>query len=95
MPAGRVGYPTLPRAKLPRRTIYQTRHSFASNALAAGESPSWVAAMLGHKPVKIVFEYYARYIPNRTRQDGSALFQHLTQGHTDRQPQERVAKDGG
>jgi integrase len=43
----RVWYPTLVKAKLSRRTMYQTRHTFASNALAAGEPPSWVATMLG------------------------------------------------
>lgn len=32
-------YATLAGAKLRRRTFYQTRHTFASNALAAGENP--------------------------------------------------------
>ena len=53
--------------------MYQTRHTFASNALAAGEAPSWVAAMLGHASPEMLFTVYARYIPNRTRWDGSAL----------------------
>jgi integrase len=44
----RFWYPTLTKAGLSRRTMYQTRHTFASNALAAGEAPSWVSAMLGH-----------------------------------------------
>ena len=71
--------PTLTAAGLRRRTMYQTRHSFASNALAAGESPTWVAAMLGHKTPEMVFKVYARFIPNRTRRDGSALLLHLNQ----------------
>jgi integrase len=41
--------------------------------LAAGEAPSWVAAMLGHPTPEMLFQVYARYIPNRTRRDGSAL----------------------
>ena len=53
--------------------MYQTRHTFASNALAAGESPSWMAAMLGHASPEMLFSVYARYIPNRTRRGGSAL----------------------
>lgn len=69
----RVWYPTLAKAGLSRRTMYQTRHTFASNALAAGEAPSWVAAMLGHASPEMLFRVYARYIPNRTRRDGSAL----------------------
>ena len=52
---------------------YQTRHTFASNALAAGEAPSWVAQMLGHTTPEMLFTVYARYIPNRTRRDGSAF----------------------
>jgi len=68
-----VWYPTLAKAKLRRRVMYQTRHSFASNALAAGENPAWVAAMLGHKNAEVLFQVYARYIPNRTRRDGSAF----------------------
>src|SRR5438093_1253657 len=60
-------------AGLRRRTMYQTRHSFASNALEAGEPPSWVAAMLGHATPEMLFQVYARFIPNRTRRDGAAL----------------------
>jgi integrase len=74
-----VWYPTLKAAKLRRRTMYQTRHTFASNALAAGESPSWVAAMLGHTTPEMLFTVYARYIPNRTRRDGSAFAQRMTE----------------
>lgn len=29
--------------------------------------------MLGHKTSEMLFEVYARYIPNRTRRDGSAF----------------------
>jgi integrase len=57
--------------------MYQTQHTFASNALAAEESPSWVSAMLGHASPEIRFSVYARYIPNRTRRDGSALLQRM------------------
>jgi integrase len=73
----RVWYPTLTKAALSRRTMYQTRHTFASNALAAGEAPSWVAAMLGHASPEMLFSVYARYIPNRTRRDGSALMHRM------------------
>jgi integrase len=75
----RYWYPTLTTAALSRRTMYQTRHTFASNALAAGEAPSWVAAMLGHRSPEMLFSVYARYIPNRTRRDGSALLSRMTE----------------
>lgn len=74
-----IWYKAIDKSKLRRRTVYQTRHSFASNALAAGESPSWVAAQLGHATAQMLFRVYARYIPNRTRHDGSALLARLVE----------------
>ena len=44
----RVWYPTLAKASLRRRDLYNTRHTFATYALASGEDPGWVAKMLGH-----------------------------------------------
>lgn len=79
----RVWYPTLAKGGLRRRTAYQTRHSFASNALAAGEAPSWVAAQLGHGTPEMLFSVYTRFIPNRTRHDGSALLARMTGGGYD------------
>lgn len=75
-----IWYATLTAAKLPHRTFYQTRHTFASNALAAGEAPSWVSQQLGHSSPEMLFQVYARWIPNRTRRDGSALLLRMTQG---------------
>jgi integrase len=58
---------------IPYRRMYETRHTFASWALAAGESPEWVARTLGHVNSAMVYKTYGRYIPNLTRQDGSAF----------------------
>jgi integrase len=58
---------------LPRRRMYETRHTFASWSIAAGEAPEWVASTLGHVDISMVFGTYGRYIPNLTRQDGSAF----------------------
>ena len=69
----KIWYPTLDGGKLRRRTFYQTRHTFASNALAAHENPKWVADMLGHKSTEVLFDVYEKFIPRRTRLDGSAL----------------------
>ena len=87
----RYWYPTLTTAGLSRRTMYQTRHTFASNALAAGEAPSWVAAMLGHASPEMLFTVYARYIPNRTRRDGSALMHRMEGTETGTKPAGEVA----
>jgi len=61
------------KSQIPRRRMYETRHTFASWALAAGELPEWVARTLGHVDTSMVFRTYGRYIPNLTRRDGSAF----------------------
>jgi integrase len=52
------------------RRMYETRHTFASWAVRAGESPDWVARALGHVDTSMVYRVYGRYIPNLTRKDG-------------------------
>ena len=69
----RIWYPTLQLLGLKRRRPYQTRHTTATLWLAAGESPEWIAHQLGHSTTKMLFEVYSRFIPNVTRQDGSAF----------------------
>jgi integrase len=41
--------------------------------IAAGENISWVSRMLGHADVQITLRRYTRYVPNLTREDGSAF----------------------
>lgn len=48
--------------KIPKRTLYNTRHTFASLMLTNNESIMWVSQMLGHKTANITFERYARFI---------------------------------
>lgn len=69
----RVWYPLLRYLELDRRNPYQSRHTAATLWLAAGESPEWIAAQMGHSNTKMLFTVYSRYVPNLTRQDGSAL----------------------
>lgn len=75
----RVWYPLLGYLDLPKRRPYQTRHSAATLWLAAGESPEWIASQLGHTSTEMLFRVYSRYVPNLTRQDGSA-FDRLLEG---------------
>ena len=58
---------------LVHRRMYETRHTFASWALGAGELPEWVAQTLGHVNTSMIYKTYGRYIRNLTRQDGSAF----------------------
>jgi integrase len=71
----RVWHPTLQRAGLRPRDLYQCRHTFASLMLQAGEEPAWVARMMGHTTTKMLYERYHRFIQNRTRRDGDLYLQ--------------------
>ena len=69
----RVWHPLLRHLSLEARRPYQTRHTAATLWLAAGENPEWIARQLGHTSVEMLFKTYSRYIPNLTRNDGSAV----------------------
>lgn len=69
----RVWYPALKRAGLRERKPYQCRHTFATLALMAGEHIGWVAKQMGHGSTAMIIKHYYRFIPNLTRQDGSAF----------------------
>lgn len=76
----RVWYPLLRYLGLERRRPYQTRHTAATLWLAAGENPEWIARQLGHSSTEMLFRVYSRYVPNLTRQDGSAFDRMLAAG---------------
>lgn len=69
----RVWAPLLRYLGLRPRRPYQTRHTAATLWLAAGESPEWIARQMGHTSTEMLFRVYSRYVPNLTRQDGSAF----------------------
>ncbi len=71
----RIWYPTLKLAELRSRTMYQSRHTFATLMLSAGENPNWIARMMGHTSVEMLFKKYNSYIPNLTHQDGAVFMQ--------------------
>jgi integrase len=69
----RVWAPLLRHLGLAHRKAYQMRHTAATLWLAAGESPEWIARQLGHTTTEMLFRVYSRFVPNLTRQDGSAF----------------------
>ncbi|WP_026181396.1 Arm DNA-binding domain-containing protein [Thioalkalivibrio sp. ALE14] len=69
----RIWSPLLRYLDIPYRRPYTMRHTAATLWLAAGESPEWIARQLGHTSTEMLFKTYSRYIPNATRQDGSAF----------------------
>ena len=85
-----VWYPTLIKAGLRRRTMYQSRHSFASLMLSAGEDPQWVSRQLGHADLSMVISHYAKYIRNRDRVDGGKF----VQGFDEATPERKMIEIG-
>jgi integrase len=69
----RIWYPLLRHLDLKARRPYQMRHTAATLWLASGEAPEWIARQLGHTSTEMLFRVYSRYVPNLTRQDGSAM----------------------
>lgn len=71
--AKRILYPLLRYLGLKRRRPYQSRHTAATLMLAAGENPEFIARQLGHSTAEMLFRVYSRFVPNLTRNDGSAF----------------------
>lgn len=75
----RVWYPLLRHLAIEKRRPYQCRHTAATLWLAAGENPEWIARQMGHTTTEMLFRVYSRFVPNLTRQDGSAFERLLMQ----------------
>jgi integrase len=69
----RVWQPLLKLLGLEYRRPYETRHTAATLWLASGEAPEYIARQMGHTTTEMLFRVYSRYVPNLTRQDGSAF----------------------
>ena len=69
--------PALKKTGLKPRSLYQTRHTFATLMLDAGELPGWVQKMMGHESLKMILERYYSYIKNYQRDDGSAFMDNV------------------
>lgn len=52
---------SLKRLGIRYRVPYQTRHTFATLALMAGNNPGWIATQMGNSP-EIMFKTYAKWI---------------------------------
>ena len=74
----RIWKPMLVDLDIAYRRPYNTRHTCATLWLASGESPEWAARQLGHANTQMLFSVYSRYVPNLTRNDGSAFERLLT-----------------
>ena len=61
----------LKRAEVRYRNPYQTRHTYASMMLSAGEHPMWVAQQMGHADWGMIRRIYGKWIPSADTQAGS------------------------
>jgi len=60
----------LKKAGVRYRNPYQTRHTYASMLLSAGENPWWVAEQMGHETTEMIMRHYGRWIPDRSKKSG-------------------------
>lgn len=58
------------------RRPYQTRHTYASMMLSAGEHPMWVAGQMGHSDWTMIARVYGRWMPAADLSAGSKAEQH-------------------
>jgi len=74
-----VWKPALKEAGLEKRRLYETRHTFATLMLDAGELPGWVQKMMGHETLQMIHDRYYSYIKNYQRDDGKAFMENVYQ----------------
>lgn len=63
--------PALRKAGIRYRNPYQTRHTYASMMLTAGEYPVWIAGQMGHADTAMIFRNYGRWIEDASSNSGS------------------------
>jgi integrase len=74
--------PAIKAAGIPYRNPYQTRHTYASTLLSAGENPMWVAQQMGHADWGMIRRRYGRWIPEVDKTAGSLVVKQWSQlGH--------------
>lgn len=71
--------PALRKANVEYRNPYQTRHTYASTLLSAGENPLWVAQQMGHKDWGMIRKTYGRWIPDVDTTAGGKVMEFWTQ----------------
>lgn len=61
-------YKLLRKLNIPKRTLYQTRHTFASIMISKGEDPVWVGCkMMGHENIAMTLSVYTKYVESKER----------------------------
>jgi integrase len=69
--------PALKKANIQYRPLLQTRHTFATMMIDAGEDIGWVQRMLGHSSLQMIYTKYYSWMKNETRADGTAFMRNF------------------
>ncbi|WP_213761742.1 tyrosine-type recombinase/integrase [Caballeronia sp. dw_19] len=69
------------KAKVAYRKPYQTRHTYASMMLSAGEPPMWVAKQMGHSSWVVTAKIYARWMPSADVEAGDKAVEKFSTNH--------------
>lgn len=75
----RAWLPAITAAGVTYRNPYQTRHTYASMLLSAGENPMWVAQQMRHEDWGMIRKRYGRWIPEVDKTAGSKVIQQWSQ----------------
>lgn len=59
-----IWLPAMKKSGVRYRRPYQTRHTYASMMLSAGEHPMWVAGQMGHRDWTMIARVYGRWMPS-------------------------------
>ena len=73
------------------RNPYQTRHTYASMLLSAGENPAWIAKQMGHTNMNMVLQKYGRYLPDHDPLAGQKIIARMSQIGHKRTPETKKA----
>lgn len=76
-----VWRPALQNAGLKIREMKQTRHSFATITLSCGESPLWIAKVMGHRNTEMIIRVYGKYIENAAGSEDGTRFDQVIKGN--------------
>lgn len=60
----RIWQPAIRSTGVRYRRPYQTRQTYASMLLSAGEHPMWVAKQMGHSDWTMIVRRYGRWMPS-------------------------------
>lgn len=88
-----VWKPALIKSGIEYRPPMQTRHTFATMMINAGEDIGWVQRMLGHSSLQMIYTKYYSWIKKRTRNDGAAFMRNSYGRVFDQKRESKSVKD--